>query len=400
MNCFEILAAITRHELGIDLFLGGLGLAVAIWTIVKAEDPVWMLLRWVGTGLLLWFILAALTPLIGILMSVFFIVLWRKPLTNLAASPFENLFTGGSEPPIPRPYYSIAQGKLKLGKHTEAIGHIHGQLEKFPNDFEGQMLLAQIQAENLHDLDAAEMTIQKILAQPGHTPSSIYFALSAMADWHLKYGQDPDAARVDFEKIIELLPETEFAAGAANRIAHLSSREMLLSTHDRKILAVPQGIKNLGLQINQTLAGVSEAEPGQAAQDLVNQLHEHPMDFEAREKLALLYANHYHRLDLASDQLEQLIQMPNQQARAVAHWLNLLADIQIREGADIETVRATIERIVDANPNVAAADLARNRLSTLPLEFRKRSKSQALKLGSYEQNIGLKGNLPRPRHEM
>jgi hypothetical protein len=34
----------------------------------------------------------------------------------------------------------------------------------------------------------------------------------------------------------------------------------------------------------------------------------------------------------------------------VAHWLNLLADLQIRGGADYDTVRPTLEKIIEHFP--------------------------------------------------
>jgi hypothetical protein len=90
--------------------------------------------------------------------------------------------------------------------------------------------------------------------------------------------------------------------------------------------------------------------------------------------------------------LEQLISHPNQPTARVVHWLNLLADLQVASGADLETVRATLERIIDLYPDSAPASMAQNRLAHLKLEFRKREVSQTVKLGSYEQDIGLKKN--------
>jgi len=104
----------------------------------------------------------------------------------------------------------------------------------------------------------------------------------------------------------------------------------------------------------------------------------------------VIYAGHYGRLDLAADELEQLIQQPNQPARLVVHWLNLLADLQIRCGSDYQTVAHTLQRIIDRDPNLAAAEVARNRLALLKLELKSKEKSQSVALGSYEQNIGLK----------
>ena len=98
---------------------------------------------------------------------------------------------------------------------------------------------------------------------------------------------------------------------------------------------------------------------------------------------------------MAADQLGQLIEQPNQPVKLVAQWLNLLADLQLRHGADYNTVRQTLEQIVEQYPNLAAAEIARHRLGRLKLEWKAKETSQAVKLGSYEQNIGLKRGLPR-----
>jgi hypothetical protein len=71
-------------------------------------------------------------------------------------------------------------------------------------------------------------------------------------------------------------------------------------------------------------------------------------------------------------------------------WLNLLADLQVRSGVDYDTVRATLQRIVDLNPNLAAAENARKRIELLKLEMKGKQASASVKLGTYEQNIGLK----------
>ena len=140
----------------------------------------------------------------------------------------------------------------------------------------------------------------------------------------------------------------------------------------------------------------AEASPEQEAADCVKHLEQHPLDTEAREKLAIIYADHYGRLDMAAAELEQMIGQPNQPGKLVVHWLNLLADLQIRHGATYEVVRETIQRIVDRAPDAAAAEIARHRLALLRLEMKSKEKSQAVKLGSYEQNIGLKrGSLRR-----
>ena len=153
--------------------------------------------------------------------------------------------------------------------------------------------------------------------------------------------------------------------------------------------------RGLELRVDPVDLARGKIDPAQVAADFVKHLEQHPLDTEAREKLALIYADHYGRLDLASDQLEQMIAQPHQPGRLVVHWLNLLADLQIRSGSDYETVKATLERIIDRDPELAAAGIARNRLALLKLEMKAQEKKESVKMGTYEQNIGLKHGVGR-----
>jgi hypothetical protein len=78
----------------------------------------------------------------------------------------------------------------------------------------------------------------------------------------------------------------------------------------------------------------------------------------------------------------------------LVHWLNLLADLQIRAGADYPTVCQTLQRIVDRDPSLAAAEIARKRLALLKLEIKANENKAPVKIGTYEQNIGLKKGPP------
>ena len=154
-------------------------------------------------------------------------------------------------------------------------------------------------------------------------------------------------------------------------------------------------MKNIGLLESSEHLRPAEIEPEKLAADYVKHLEQHPLDTEIREKLAILYADHYQRLDLATSELEQLIEEPNQPAKRVAHWLNLLADLQVRHGADYDTVRGTLEKIVERFPDLAVAEMARTRLARLKLELKGHKQRRTVKLGVYEQNIGLKYGRPR-----
>ena len=338
--------------------------------------------------------LLIMCPLVagGIVLSI----LWTPQISALLSRPLTGLFDGGNEPPESKPGYSIAITKRKQGKALEAIMEIRKQLARFPNDMEGVMLLAGIQAEDMKDLPSAEITLNHLCSQPGVPPPQVAAALNQLADGQLKLAQDTDAARTALESIVQRFPDTELAQMAAQRIAHLAGTgKVLAAAQDRQPLAVPEGVKNIGLLATQAHLRPAEPDPKQLAAEYVKHLEQHPLDAEIREKLAILYADNYQRLDLAAAELEQLIAAPKQPVKQVAHWLNLLADLQLRHGADYATVHRTLERIVERFPDWAVAELARSRLNRLPLEFKAHGRSQTVKLGVYEQNIGLKYGPPR-----
>lgn len=391
---------IIRGTILLIIVIGLLGWAI-VRTLKRSEDPPLLIFKLVFTAAVIGVVCWLIKPTSGRPATIFDLgvalfgglaltATWRHNIASIVAKPFGSLYDGGDAEVDPQPYYSISIAKRKKGKYTEAVAEIRKQLEKFPNDFEGQMMLAEIQVENLNDLAGAELTIQRLCAQPGHPPRNVAFALNALADWHLKFALDREAARQDLQQIVELFPETELALAAAQRIGHLAKTEMLLSPHDRQRIHVPEGVKNIGLLQSSTHLQPAAADPASAAADYVKHLEQHPQDTEAREKLAVIYADHYRRLDLAADQLDQLINQPNQPARLVVHWLNLLADLQLRHGAGYDTVSQTLEQIIERYPDIAGAGIARNRIDLLKLELKAKQTNQPVKLGTYEQSIGLK----------
>ena len=323
-------------------------------------------------------------------------VIWATHIGSVVAKPLTSLYDGGSQEVEPKPYYSIALTKRKLNRPLEAIVEIRKQLAKFPNDFEGVTLLANIQAEDMKDLASAEITLNHFCDLTDAPPNQVAAMLTQLADWHLKIAQDVDSARVVLEKIAARFPETPLAMQAAQRIAHLGgTQKILLSAHDRQSVLVPEGVNNIGLLDSSEFLRPAENDPEKQAADYVKHLEQHPLDTEAREKLAIIYAHHYQRLDLAVLELAQLINEPNQPVKRVAHWLNLLADLQIHGGADYETVRETLEKIAERFPSLPVADLAQSRLGRLKLEIKGQKQTPDVKLGVYEQNIGLKYGAPR-----
>jgi tetratricopeptide (TPR) repeat protein len=302
-----------------------------------------------------------------------------------------SLIDGGDAEVEPKPFYSIFRAQRLKGKYYEALAAVRRQLEKFPNDFEGHMLLEELQAENMNDIPGAEVTVRRASDLPEQTPQNIAYAYNKLADWHLGLMKDRDTARETLEALIARFPDTDIAARASQRIAHLANAEMLLGAHDRQRIDVKKGVENLGL-----IRGASgrlrapETDYEKLAEEYAQHLEKHPLDTHAREQLAVILAKNYQRLDMATEQLEYLVREPSHSAKQVAHWLNLLADLQVRGGAGEETVRATLQRIIDLLPGASAAETARRRLDRLKLEFKGQEKKQDVQMGTYEQNIGLK----------
>ncbi len=317
-------------------------------------------------------------------------MLWVPHFSGALGNLFGNLFDGGGTPAEARPFYSIFRTKKLKGDYFGALAEVRRQLDKFPNDFEGLMFLAELQAENLNDLPGAEVTVQRVCGFPERPPLNISFALNRLADWHLSLVQDREGAQKDLEKIIELLPDTEMSLRASQRIGHLAETEVLLSPHDRKRVTMKKGVENVGLMRDQGVLKVREVNQEDVAAEYVKHLEQHPLDTHIREKLAIVYADHYHRLDLALDQLEQLVQQPNHPAKQVAHWLNVMVDLQVREGVEYEDIRPTLQRIIDQYPGTALAMTAQRRQDALKLEIKAQEHRRSVQMGTYEQNLGLK----------
>jgi tetratricopeptide (TPR) repeat protein len=377
-------------------FLLAAGLAAWRWLQRTREDPGWLISKWLLTAFL--FPLAVIAVLkagplgmpILIVCSLIMGCLWAPTIGALIARPLTSLYEGGHMDLVPEPRYSIAESRRKHGDYQAAMEELRSQLATFPNHFKLQLNIAEIQAFDLRDLSAAEQTIQEILSQPGHTPGEISIALNWLSDCRLRLAHDRAGARAALEEVIRLFPDTEQARMAEQRIAHMTPAEMLAAAEDRPEVVMPPGIDRVGLLQAPVDMQPEQESPATAAARLVKHLELHPHDIEAREQLSELYAVHYGRVDLAIDQLEQMIADPHQSQRQAIHWLNKITDLHLRFAGDIVAAAATLDRIIDGHPQSAASDAAMNRKLRLKLEIRSKKESQVVKLGSYEQNIGLK----------
>ncbi len=398
-------------SLFLDMLIGYgllLGVAFALFFGLRrwyrnSDDPQALLFKWGITFLDLVFIVFVVAPLLrrggiagafgGVPMAavagLVMAIVWTPVLTEAVGRRVAALYDGGTTGADPEPVLSVAQSRRRQGKPQEAIEELRRQVALFPRSLAPRMLLAETQAEDLGDLDAAAVTIEQLVNLPEQTRSNVALALTRLADWRLKYAKDVPAARDCFERIVALYPDTAEAYAAHQRLARLAAAEAAGLGGEPKPISLPQADPSLGLR---TEGGWRPPPPDFTvrAAELVAHLERFPMDNLAREELALLYANELDRPDLAAEQFMQLISQPFAPEKRVVHWLNQLADVQVRSEATLKAARQTVHKIIEMYPNSAAAENARRRLAVIELEGGAKKESQVIPLGSYEQKQGLK----------
>jgi tetratricopeptide (TPR) repeat protein len=356
-----------------------LAIAVLAWVLWRwlqksRDEPGQLVRKWTATALLVLALLFVMVvPFLAAAIGIVIAIIWAPNLAEFLARPLTSAIDGGNQEPEAQPSYSIALARRKQGRYSEALEAVQEELEKFPNDFNGLMLLAEIQIEDLHNFPAGQATVEQIAAHPAaHKPANVAYALNCLSDWFLYRAADRQSARRCLERIRELFPDTELAQIAAQHIAHLPSEEVLAERREPRRFPLAKQEEYLGLREHHPPRSSQSEDPGLTVAQCLEHLKEHPLDNEVREKLAVAYADHYGRLDLATEHLERLIRHPQQQPKQVVHWLNLLADLQITHRDDVAGARQTLQRIIDLYPHTAAAEAARHRMAFLNLEARRR----------------------------
>lgn len=371
--------------------------AAYLW-LRSSTDPGKLIAKWVGTLLLLgciWYLWSGpgvFMKLVSLVPAVFVGAIWAPEIGGFFASPVTSMIDGGDVAPEVKAVYSKAVALRKRGLTREAIVEIRAQLDEFTDDYDGLMMLAEIQVEDLKDLPAALASIESAVAVEGLRPGQVSLALNTLADYQLKYALDPDAARAALQRIEQQFPQTEFAFNASQRIAHLPTKESLNARHQERRIAMPtKRPMNAGPPAaakEETLAD-AEAE----VDKWIRHLAAYPQDQEGREELAQLYARKLDAMDRAREQYEHLIATPNVPARTKVRWLDTLATLEIQVAVDETAARAALQRIIDSYPNTAFAQQAQQRLDRLGSEFKgreRREPKEGLKLGSYERDLGIK----------
>ena len=397
------------------VLIGGVSLAVVIYIIRKQlrnrqNDPVKVIGLWVLSFVAFFGIaysaVAAqegfaliLVLLVAVLIAVLLGLAWTPTIVNTLVSPLTTALSGDDTVAYEGPAYGQALAKRKRGQYEDAVEAVEAQLEQYPGDFDGLMLKASIQAENLDDLPAAVATIQETLEDPGKVRFNLPVALNKMADWQLTIAGDASAAKRTLEKIREALPGSQAAQLVSQRLASLDASEESEAAAEDFNESYRHLVEESAAKDDFTgpleIPRPIEVDPLQTdeakLQTCLRRVALHPDSINNREELAALYLGHMKQPALAIQQYEHLLTLPGTTIHQKTAWLNKVADIQIKSGETYESIRATLLLIVSLNPKAATAALAEQRIAYLRIEMRGvNKKSKKLQLGSYDEDVGLK----------
>ena len=285
--------------------------------------------------------------------------LWWSDVGDLLGGIISSGMTGGSQQVDKTALLSRVESLRKTNRHEEALEEAHLQLKRFKNDFDCYMLIASIQAEDMKNLPIAASLLEGLLASNKKLErKQVVYALNTLADWHLKFGRDPDSARACLNQIVELFPDSRAAQSANSRIAHLVDRATLeAADRPKEAKVMPKFERDIGLRgLKPQL--VKEFDRNAVTDQYLAQLEAHPEDWESREKLAAHYIEHYANVPCAIEEIEILMKSRLATKDDRCRWLHMIADWQVRVGRDAEAARATLKRIIEKYPGTAHASRA------------------------------------------
>jgi hypothetical protein len=159
---------------------------------------------------------------------------------------------------------------------VEAAAEVRNQLRRFPGDFQGTLLLAEIEAEDLKNLAAAETILTQWLSNHARDSGQEAIGLTRLADWHLHLAHDVQGARGFLEQIVSRFPDSRAALLAEQRLAHLDyeTQPKVTSLRLREGLGPP-------VDTEAPPPPLSEHSPSLEVAELVQHLASYPHDLAA-----------------------------------------------------------------------------------------------------------------------
>jgi hypothetical protein len=275
------------------------------------------------------------------------------------------------------PIYSRAIAAIHFDKYAEAEKAVINELQSCEDDFDGWLMLAELYANHFNDLPGAHKLIREICEHPGTTPSQLAVACHRLADWQLKLGQDPDAARAALEEICRRHPRSHLDRMARLRINQLpATREEWLARQGVKTIRMPTLHGSTRDSGAAAPAGLSRPEAFARSQQCVERLTSNPDDIPAREELARLWAEDLDQVDMGVEQLELLLAMPGPSPAKAAEWLGLMAWWHLRFPQNLSAAREVMERLIGKYPHSPQAFAAQRRLNLMDLEAKMRQAAE------------------------
>jgi hypothetical protein len=292
-------------------------------------------------------------PLLGLALAVI--------LAPLAAS-LPNATFAKKEPPM----YARAIARIKFGKYSEAENEILAELEKCEDDFEGWMMLAELYATQYKDLAEAERTVMELCDQPNLTPSQLSLVLHRLADWQLKLGENPAAARRSLQHICQRLAGTHLAYMAQLRINRLpATREDLRDETAAKPIPLPALRDPLDQETEAAPTELEHRQAAQEAKECVQRLTANPNHQTVREHFARLLTERLQQPDKGIEQLTLLLNLPEQSPAKKSEWISLIAAWHLHRRQDIPAARLWLRRLLRDYPDSLQAPAAKRWLERL-----------------------------------
>jgi tetratricopeptide (TPR) repeat protein len=329
-------------------------------------------IRWVLTIGLIVLLLTVIAPMargergkimaiLGVLLlaadSMLIAAIWRSVLGEVLGGALASIMDGGNRQADKKPLIAQAEGLRHKGKYKEALQSARNALTTKPEDFDALMFIASIQAEDLDRLDSAVLTVEDALRNKRIERGQIVYALNTLADWQLKALQ-PDAAREYLRRIIKLLPGTDAAQRAEQRIIRTKDRAAMVADAQTRTIEMPEFERELGLKGKKSNVKRKGSDPAEIIAELESQLEKHPNDWTAREELAGFYANEKQDARRAIAELEVLVTGAKAPRQDIVRWLHLIADWHSRLLKDTDSARAALDRIIERYPDTVLAERA------------------------------------------
>ena len=266
------------------------------------------------------------------------VMLWAGPLMDYIGAKAIAQVTGHGEEVEPQPLYSIVETQRRSGKPQKALDLLDAELEKFPADYEGLILKAMIQMEDLKNFQDAQATLLQVGSAEVHTPGQVSRAHNLLADWQIKFEQDESSARETLEMLRARFPDSGVEFAVSQRLARL---DCTFDFDDKRDAA-------------------------EVVSDCLKQLEKHPLDNNTREKLAEVYFERYNKPDLAWEEMYKLFAMPYQQPADLCRWLNRMADWHLKRDHP-DGARQCLQQIISRFPDQPQCEVAQLRLTRLQL---------------------------------